>query len=85
MSRRKSTNRSRAKTMMNDCIDRIKLLMLEKQTEIIKLQQDIIDDLFLTAAQHLTAEEIASLPVMDKFNQVAVLMKDGQAGGDTDG
>lgn len=70
---------------MNDCIDRIKLLMLERQTEIIKLQQDIIDDLFLTAAQYLTAEEITSLPVMDKFNQVAVLMKDGQAGGDADG
>ena len=70
---------------MNDCIDRIKLLMLERQTEIIKLQQDIIDDLFLTAAQYLTVEEITSLPVMDKFNQVAVLMKDGQAGGDTDG
>ena len=70
---------------MNDCIDRIKLMMLERQTEIIKLQQDIIDDLFLTAAQYLTVEEITSLPVMDKFNQVAVLMKDGQAGGDTDG
>jgi hypothetical protein len=71
--------------MMSDCISEIKLMLLEKQTEIIKLQQDIIDDLFLTVSLHLTAEEITELPVMDKFKQVAELMKDEQLGGDSDG
>jgi hypothetical protein len=71
--------------MMSDCIHKIKLMVLEKQTEIIKLQQEIIDDLFLTLALHLTSEEIGELPVMEKFRQVAELMKDEQIGGDSDG
>ena len=70
---------------MSDCIHKIKLMVLEKQTEIIKLQQEIIDDLFLTVALHLTSEEIEELPVMEKFRQVAELMKDEQIGGDSDG
>ena len=46
---------------------------VEGQDKIIKLQSEIIYDLFTVLLQHISAEEADALPVVDKINRAAVL------------
>lgn len=43
------------------------------QNGIIKLQADVINELFLLLGQHVAAEELDGLPVVDKINLAAEL------------
>lgn len=47
-----------------------------KQSEIIRIQSEIIDDLFQIVSQHLSAEELESLASVDKIGNVANLIKE---------
>ena len=47
-----------------------------KQSEIIRIQSEIIDDLFQIVSQHLSAEELESLASVDKIGDVANLIKE---------
>lgn len=59
--------------MMNDAIKEIKLEIFESQSEIIRLQSDVIDELFRLLLQHVTAEELDRLPVLEKMNRAATI------------
>lgn len=50
--------------------------VVDTQNVIIKLQSGVIDDLFGLLSQHLTAEELDSLPVLSKINTAARLRAD---------
>lgn len=58
---------------MNDAIKEIKLEIFESQSEIIRLQSDVIDELFRLLLQHVTAEELDRLPVLEKMNRAATI------------
>lgn len=58
---------------MNDAIKEIELEIFESQSEIIRLQSDVIDELFRLLLQHVTAEELDRLPVLKKMNQAATI------------
>lgn len=45
----------------------------ERQNEIIKIQSDVINELFLLLLQHISAEEADKLPVLSKMNTAAKL------------
>ena len=45
----------------------------ERQNEIIKIQSDVINELFLLLLQHISAEEADKLPVLSKMNAAAKL------------
>lgn len=47
--------------------------IVEVLNRIIKLQSDVINDLFLLLLQHITAEEADRLPVVKKINEAAEL------------
>lgn len=47
--------------------------IIETQNTIIKLQSDVINELFSVLSQHLQAEELDSLPVVEKINTAARL------------
>jgi len=49
----------------------VKIEVFTRQSEIIRLQAEIIDELFRLLAQHLTAIELDKLPVIEKINDVA--------------
>ena len=49
----------------------IKLYLFERQSEIIRLQSEVIDDLFRELMQHITPEEAGSLPVIGRINEAA--------------
>jgi len=60
--------------------------IVEVLNRIIKLQSDVINDLFLLLLQHITAEEADRLPVVKKINEAAELRNDLERKGvDTDG
>ncbi len=42
-----------------------------KQGEIIRIQSEVIDELFLLLLQHITVEEADGLGVVDKINSAA--------------
>ena len=46
---------------------------VERQKTIIKMQADVIYDLFQLLSQHIAAEELDSLPVVQKINEIAKL------------
>ncbi|MCD8364792.1 MAG: hypothetical protein LUC83_03065 [Clostridiales bacterium] len=54
--------------------------IMERQNEVIKIQSDIIDDLFALLIQHISAEEADHLPALDKMRQVVDLR--AEIGGD---
>ena len=63
---------------------RIDLLeTVERQNAIIRIQSNVIDDLFRLLLQHITAEEADSLPVLQKINTAASLRQ--EIGGEIDG
>ena len=47
--------------------------IIDTQNTIIKMQSDIIDELFLLLMQYMTVEEIDGLDVVKKINEVAKL------------
>lgn len=49
------------------------LEMVDRQTAVIKMQADVINELFKLLSQHISAEELDSLPVIDKINEAANL------------
>lgn len=64
--------------MMGDAIREIKLELFESQSEIIRIQSEVIDDLFRLLSQHMEAEELDNLPVIEKINRAASLRKEHQ-------
>ena len=59
--------------MMSDAIRDIGLEIFESQSEIIRIQSEVIDDLFRLLSQHIAADELDSLPVIKKINRAAML------------
>ncbi len=49
---------------------------VERQNSIIRIQSDVIDELFRLLLQHISAEEADSLPVIQKINTAASLRKE---------
>ena len=47
--------------------------IIDTQNTIIKMQSDIIDELFLLLMQYMTVEEVDGLDVVKKINEVAKL------------
>ena len=47
--------------------------LIDAQEEIIRLQSEAIHELTMTLAQHLCAEELDSMPVIEKINMAAQL------------
>lgn len=45
--------------------------IFDSQSEIIKLQSEIIDELFCVVCQYVTAEELVSLPAIEKIDRAA--------------
>jgi hypothetical protein len=62
--------------MMSDAIREIKLELFTKQSEIIQLQSEAIDDLFRVLVQHLEAEELDRLPALEKMNRAAMIRRE---------
>lgn len=62
--------------MMRDAIREIKLELFESQSEIIRIQSEVIDDLFRLLSLHMEAEELDSLPVIEKINRAASLRRE---------
>lgn len=52
------------------------LEVLEKQNDIIRIQSEIIDELFLDLMQYITAEEADRLPVVDRINRAAEIRRE---------
>lgn len=46
---------------------------METMGKIVRLQSDVIDELFLVVLQHITAEEAAALPCMERAKEAALL------------
>lgn len=44
--------------------------IIDTQNTIIKMQSDIIDELFLLLMQYMTVEEVDGLDVVKKINEV---------------
>lgn len=64
--------------MMSDAIREIKLELFESQSEIIRIQSEVIDDLFRLLSMHMEADELDSLPVLEKINRAALLRAEHQ-------
>ena len=45
--------------------------VIEKQSQIIRIQADVINDLYSLLMQHITVEEAEALPAVAKINLVA--------------
>lgn len=54
----------------------VKLEVFESQNEIIRIQADVINELFGMLAMHMGAEELDRLPAVGKINQAAMLRKE---------
>ena len=53
--------------------DSIALELFDSQSEIIRIQSEVIEELFNLLSQHLTALELDKLPVIDKIDRAASL------------
>lgn len=47
---------------------------IDKMSEVIKIQQSAINELFQLLMQHISAEEADSLPVVKEINNAARIM-----------
>lgn len=45
--------------------------IVDKQNTIIRIQSDVIDELFLLLMQHISADEVDRLPCVEKINEAA--------------
>lgn len=50
--------------------------LVERQNGIIRIQSEVIDELFVLLLQHISAEEADNLPVVTKINAAAELRKE---------
>lgn len=50
--------------------------IVEKQNTIIRLQSEIIDDLFGLLMQHISSDEAGELPIIQKINEAARLQQE---------
>lgn len=57
--------------MRDDARDHVLMHMNVMQGEIIDLQKEVIDELFGLLRQHIAAEEMDSLPCVEKINKAA--------------
>lgn len=64
--------------MMTEVSQGIRLELLESQSEIIRIQSEVIDDLFRILLQYMDAEEADRLPVIEKINRAASLRAEYQ-------
>lgn len=46
---------------------------IEQQNTVIRIQSEVIDELFVLLLQHITAEEADGLPAVEKINTAAKL------------
>lgn len=49
---------------------------VERLNQVIRIQSDAIDELFLLLMQHISAEEADALPVIKKINCAAELRRE---------
>ena len=63
---------------MTEVSQGIRLENLESQSEIIRIQSEVIDDLFRILLQYMDAEEADRLPVIEKINRAASLRAEYQ-------
>lgn len=50
--------------------------VVEAQNAVIRIQSEVIDELFVLLMQHINAEEADRLPVLQKINRAAMLRED---------
>lgn len=50
--------------------------VIDTQCSVIRMQSDIINELFTLLMQHITAEEADALPVVQKINTVAAIRQE---------
>ena len=50
--------------------------VIDRLNEITRLQAEVINDLFVVLAQHMTVDELDNLPVVTKINEVAAIRKE---------
>lgn len=58
---------------MSDAIREIKVELFERQNEIIRIQSEAIDELLRLLSMYIAAEELDSLPVIEKINRAAMI------------
>jgi len=54
-------------------VDGVVLQVVDTQNEIIRLQAEVIRDLFSTLGQYMCAEELDAMPAVKKINLAAEL------------
>lgn len=64
--------------LMRDNLKDIKLELFESQGAIIRLQSEVIDELFRLLCLHLEPEDFSKLPVIDKINEAAMIRAEHQ-------
>lgn len=62
--------------MISDVIDHIQMRMIVNQSEQIRLQGEIIDEIFSLLCQYVSADELDQLPCVNKINHVVLLRND---------
>lgn len=62
--------------MMSDVIEEIKMNVFTSQSEIIRLQGEVIDELFSLLSQHAAVGELDHLPCITKINKAAMLKRE---------
>ena len=50
--------------------------IVEKQNAIIRIQSDVIDELFLLLMQHVSADEVDRLPCVERINEAARIRRE---------
>lgn len=50
--------------------------IIEKQNAIIRIQSDVIDELFLLLMQHVSADEVDRLPCVERINEAARIRRE---------
>lgn len=50
--------------------------IVEKQNAIIRIQSDVIDELFLLLMQHVSADEVDRLPCVERINEATRIRRE---------
>ena len=50
--------------------------IVEKQNAIIRIQRDVIDELFLLLMQYVSADEVDRLPCVERINEAARIRRE---------
>ncbi len=61
---------------MTEIIREIGLEIFKSQDEIIRIQSEVINELFQLLAMHMEAEELDRLPAVAKINRAAMLREE---------